>query len=179
MFTNTTELISTITCQSFVSKNLQCNLHDVMFVTTNYNNLTYEVVKSNLIQTDSWFKMEFDNYGIYAIRYNTDNNMIRNFIRDIIRQFNMNIQANVLYSGFINDENTLMSDCTTTYNVNVEYIEDANEDSNFQIRLIAENFSNKKDLPIKNLHILKNRKNCNYFEDWYKEAEMVRTRVLF
>lgn len=97
----------------------------------------------------------------------------------------MGIDATGLYSGFTATENTPIGFCTTTYNMNIRFWkEDTKQEtgSNFQIKLFK-NFSNQTDILLKDLHIVKNRKDCNYsrtFNDSFLNGgKIVCTHIYF
>ncbi|XP_011051507.1 PREDICTED: uncharacterized protein LOC105144348 [Acromyrmex echinatior] len=166
VYDDITKLNSTIACHPIQMKILRCYLYDI---TSNY--LDEKFILSNL--QGKWFEMEFNNRGVLNAskpKSNVPKNS-RNFIRDIVSQFNININIKIhgfeedRYLGIMN-ENTLIGICTTTYNTAIIYREkNANEqmDSNFQIRLLKNHFFDQKDLHV---HIVKNRQNCTYSSDF-------------
>lgn len=91
----------------------------------------------------------------------------KNLIIYDVNQFSIWVlihQFKPYYWGSTETESTPIGFCTITYKMNMKYWkEDAKQEtgSNFQIKLFK-NFSNQKDIALKDLHIVKNRKDCNY-----------------
>ncbi|KYN41306.1 hypothetical protein ALC56_04457 [Trachymyrmex septentrionalis] len=181
---NSTELTSTIICQPLTDEELRCYLNDIMVVTSNYTNFNDRITTSNLIEVGQWFHMKFNDYGIMSTNTELDAGEMANkylIVYDIINQFNMGIDRSVqgLHWGSTATESTSIGFCTTAYKINMSYWkEDAKQEtsSNFQIKLFK-NFSNQTDIVLKDLHIVKNRKDCNYsriFNDYLNGGKVTK-----
>ncbi|KYN16229.1 hypothetical protein ALC57_11515, partial [Trachymyrmex cornetzi] len=186
---NSTELTSTVICQPLADKELRCYLNDMMVITSNYTNFNDRITTSNLVVVGHWFHMKFNDRGVMSMDTELGAGEIVDkylIIYDVINQFNMGIDRPVqdLHWGSTATESTPIGFCTTTYKMNMRYWKkDAKQEtgSNFQIKLLK-NFSNQTDTVLQDLHIVKNRKDCNYsrtFNDYLNGGKVVCTHTYF
>ena len=179
----TAGLSSLITCHPFQTDSLRCFVHDIKHV------ISKDQISetSNRIEVGQWFEMKFmHSRGIQdiLITEKEPTKLIKNFMKDIIHQFNIGSigdieNVNDIHGfkkyGHMGEEKTPIGKCITTYLTQVgRYKKDAHKEtnSNFQIKLLNGHFD-QKDLHV---YIKKFRNNCIYsshFADFLGNGKVV------
>ncbi|KYN21319.1 hypothetical protein ALC57_06244 [Trachymyrmex cornetzi] len=181
-FVQTTQLNSTVTCHPFLMKSLQCDLHDVMI--SEYSNFTQTVYTWKRLEVEQSFEMDFNNCGLRGILEKNHMRMTHSLISDIGCQFNLffDIRNHALNSSFVKDKTTSSGYiCDITYDIDETHMRKnafKETNSNFQIKLLTEDFSNQKD---SHIYIVDNKTDCMSlgFHDFIMESEIVRIHIFF
>ncbi|XP_011051499.1 PREDICTED: uncharacterized protein LOC105144341 [Acromyrmex echinatior] len=167
-FFQVTQLSSTVTCHPFLMETLYCDLHNVM--TSKHSK--FQTVTWKRLEDKQSFRMDFNYCGLQSLLHREKNykEIYRGLISDIGSQFNLFFDIrNALNSSLVENVTTSSGTCDITCDIDMK--KNAFKETNFQIKLLTEDFSNQKDSRV---YIINNKTDCTSlgFHDIMMELEI-------